>query len=403
MTAAPKIMPAFDAEAARRVLAVAGRPDALAAVTLSGEVYLATGPVFGGREAAPTMLEQARERRDLAAELEQAEQHAAALAEARGTAAQAVAAAQQAREAAQAALREAQNAERQATVARDAAGLEAERVAHDAQFRRQQLAQVDAEAAQLSDAATAAEADLARLAGERETIETRLATATEASAAFSVEAAAAEVARWQTAAAVARRAHQDAQTRTAELTRAHIAAAGVVADRKQKIARLDAEAAKVTAANTGAREQLADLDAEQELHLERLRPLEADVAELEAEQAQVEAGDADARAALHAAERQIHFAAHKRALLSGQVGGDLARELLLLGGRRFSDLFGLFAHQVDAVFGRGGQLFGRFGPHRRPGACRGVLELVADAARRERSRQQQGAQRPRTTTSLDRS
>ena len=104
--------------------------------------------------------------------------------------------------------------------------------------------------------------------------------------------------------AVARRAHQDAQTRTAELTRAHIAAAGVVADRKQKIARLDAEAAKVTAANTGAREQLADLDAEQELHLERLRPLEADVAELEAEQAQVEAGDADARAALHAAERQ---------------------------------------------------------------------------------------------------
>ncbi|MCC7358979.1 MAG: chromosome segregation protein SMC [Anaerolineales bacterium] len=293
-----------DAEAARRVLAAAGRPEALAAVTLAGEVYLAAGPVFAGREAAPTMLEQARERRELAAELEQAEQHSAALAEAHGVAAQAVAAAQQAREAAQTALQAAQDAERQATVARDAAGLEAERVAHDAQFRRQQVAQLDAEAGQLSEAAAAAEVDLARLTGERESIEARLASATEASAAFSVEAAAAELARWQTAAAVARRAHQDAQTRTAELTRAHIAAAGVVADRKQKIARLDAEAEQTAAATTGAREQLADLEAERALHQDRLRPREAEVAALEVEQAQVEAGDAEARAALHAAERQ---------------------------------------------------------------------------------------------------
>jgi chromosome segregation protein len=292
-----------DAATARRVLDTARRPDSLAAVTLQGEVYLAAGPVFAGREAAPTMLEQARERRDLAAELEQAEQRIAELADARTGAAQAVAAAQRAREAAQAALRSAQDAERQATVARDAAGLEAERVAHDAQFRRQQLAQVEAEAAQLSSAATTAEAEMAQLTGEREAVEAQLAAAAQSSAGFSVEDAAAEVARWQTAAAVARRAQQDAQTRTSELARAHIAAAGLVADRKQKIARLDTEAAQVTASTAAARDKLAALDAGQAAHVQRLRPLELAVDALETEQAQVEAGDAEARAALHAAER----------------------------------------------------------------------------------------------------
>jgi len=320
-----------DAETARRLLAAAG-PDSLAAVTLSGEVYLAAGPVFAGREAAPTMLEQARERRDLAAELEQVEQRIGQLAEARAAAAVAVAVAQQARDAAQAALRAAQDAERHATVSRDASTLEAERVAHDVQFRREQLAQVDAEISQLSLSASAAQGEIAGLAGEREAIEVKLAEASQSSAGFSVEAAAAKLAEWQTTAAVARRALQDAQTRTTELARAHIAAAGLVADRRQKVARLDSEAAQVSATTAGAREQLAGLDAGQGAHTERRRPLELAVDALETEQAQVEAGDAEARAALHAAERQ-----------NAATQIDLARKQEEMEGmrRRIEEDFGL--------------------------------------------------------------
>ncbi len=44
-------------------------PDAMA-VTLEGAVYAASGPVTAGRDAVPTMLEQARERRDLSAGLD---------------------------------------------------------------------------------------------------------------------------------------------------------------------------------------------------------------------------------------------------------------------------------------------------------------------------------------------
>jgi chromosome segregation protein len=273
-------------------------------VTLNGEVYGVAGPVLAGREAAPSMLEQARERRTLAAAAEAGRQRVDALAQAREAAAGALTAARQALVEAQSALRASQDSERRATVARDSAGLEAERVAHDVQFRTEQLQRLQAEATLVERDLAEAQAELARLAEQRQAAEGAFHAASEAMAQFSVEAAAATLAQWQTRAAVAQRARQDAQARAAELERSRAQAEALLAERQAKLARLDDEARAGEVEAAGARAREAELHELIDGHAARLRPLEAQLAELEAEQTRVEAGDAEARATLHAAERR---------------------------------------------------------------------------------------------------
>lgn len=296
-----------DSAAAHRLLASLPAwtsPEHLLAVTLAGEVYSAGGPVIAGREATPTTLEQARERRDLSAALEALDQQLARLAAEREAAVQAVAAAQTERDAAQAAGQAAQAAERQATVARDAAALEAERAAHEAQFHHDQLDQLERELAQLAGADAQTTAELAQLETESQSMTTQLEAAAQSLSGFSAAAIAAEVARWQTAAAVAQRAVLDAQARAAELDRALAAAAGQLADRQAKIERLEAEARQTAEAASTGRARFAELQTAFEAHAATQQPLAAQLAEQEAEQARLEAGDADARANLHAAERR---------------------------------------------------------------------------------------------------
>jgi chromosome segregation protein len=296
-------------------------PAHAALVTLAGEVYHAGGPVLAGREAAPTTLEQARERRDLAAELEALTQRLAEREAEREAAAQAVTGAEAARESAQAGLREAQDTERRATVARDAAGLEAERVAHDVQFRGEQLAAVEAELGQLAQTMAAAEAELAQMQAEQATAETNLRAASERMTGFSVEAAAAEVARWQTAAAVARRALQDAQARASELERGRAAAAATLADRQSKIHALGVEINETEAGAGAARDRHETLRASAGVMAARLKPIEAQVVSLEVEQERVESGDAEARANLHATERRNAAAQLEHARKHEEVEG----------------------------------------------------------------------------------
>jgi chromosome segregation protein len=301
-------------EAAKRLLAQTEGggwtlPDHALVVTLAGEVYHAAGPVQAGREAAPTMLEQARERRDLAAELESLSARLEALGAEREAAAQAVEAAEARRESAQDALRAAQEAERRATVARDAAGLEAERVAHDAQFRGEQLAALEAELVQVTQGLAEAEAEQTRLATERDQADAALRAASERLAGHNVEAAAAEVGRWQTAAAVARRALQDAQSRAAELARARAATEAALNDRQNKVLGLGVEINETEARATQARDRHETLRAAAGVLSARIRPIVSQLESLEAEQERVESGDAEARANLHAAERR-NAAAH---------------------------------------------------------------------------------------------
>ncbi|MBP7693969.1 MAG: hypothetical protein KA764_18750, partial [Anaerolineales bacterium] len=273
-------------------------------VTLIGEVFHAAGPIIGGKEAAPSMLQQARERRDLSAEVATLQARAAELEQTQAQAAQAVEAARAALAQKQAALRAAQDAERRATVARDAVALEAERAAHEAQLRREQLTTLEREAAHLTTDAEAAQVRLGQLA------ETRLATAEAAGAAqaslenFTVEELAAQVARRQAEAAGAARAAQDARTRVGELAAARAATDSLLADRRAKIERLAAETRRVDEAMSAARQRAGQLAVQSDNSATRLEPALIQLAQLEAEQTRVETGEAEARAALHAAEKR---------------------------------------------------------------------------------------------------
>ncbi len=296
-------------------------PDNAVVVTLTGEVYHAAGPVHAGREAAPSMLEQARERRDLAAELEASAERLAQRQREREAAAQAVAQAGTEREAAQAALRTAQDAERLAMVARDSAGLEAERAAHDAQFRGEQLAALEAELGQAAQTLARTEAELAQMLAEQAEAEAGVKAASEQMTGFSVEAIAGEVARWQTAAAVARRALQDAQARAAELVQAHTAAEAALTDRQNKILGLGVEINECESGAAAARDRHETLRASAGVMAARLTPIEAQVESLEADQARVESGDAEARANLHATERRNAAAQLEHARKHEEVEG----------------------------------------------------------------------------------
>src|SRR5579859_3416086 len=316
-------------------------PPAGLAVTLDGSVFTAAGPVLAGRDAAPTVLGQARERRDLSAELERQRLRVAEREAQRAAAAQAADARRAELQAAQTGLRQAQEAERQAGAARDAAALAVERAQHDVVFRRERLVALAAEADEVAAGLAAAEAEMARIADERQTVEANRQLASQSIAEFTVEEAAAALSRWQTAGAVAAHAVQGAQARTAELERALFAAASLVHDRQQKIRRLDAESAEVSAASLAARERQAEL-AEQVASAEARRaPLEAQLAEQELEQARVESGDAEARATLHAAERR-----------NGETQIEQARRNEELEGmrRRIEEDFGL----VELEYGEAG-------------------------------------------------
>lgn len=310
----------------------AALPPGGAAVTLNGEVFTAAGPVYGGGEASPDLLQQARERRDLSAEIAVAAARIAELEQAQAEAAQAVDVALETLVQYQAALRDAQDAERRATIARDSVALEAERAAHELQIRREQLHGLEKEAAQLSAEVDATQRRLAELAQARAAAEAEAHSTEQALSRFTVEKLTAQLARWQTMVAVATRAVQEAQARAAEAVRAQAAAEARLAESRHKADRLEVEARQVMDSLVETRARSAALQSElRDIHA-ALQPALAQLAELEAEQAKIEAGDAEARAIWHAAERR-----------HAQVQLEAARKNEELEGlrRRINEDFGL--------------------------------------------------------------
>jgi len=279
-------------------------PRGATAVTLAGEVFTAEGPVYGGGEAAPSMLQQARERRDLFTEIAAAQNKITELETAQHNAAAAVEAALATLENHQAALRDAQDAERRATIARDSVALEAERAAHELQIRREQLRGLEAEAAQVASDVAAGQRRVAELETAKQTAEADLHSASQSLSSFSAEELAAQLARWQTTMSLAARAVQEAQTRADELARAQTATEALLADRRDKAGRLEAESKQVTDSIAATRTRSDGLNAELAEVRAQMQPALAQLAEREAEQARVEAGDMEARAALHTAERK---------------------------------------------------------------------------------------------------
>jgi chromosome segregation protein len=279
-------------------------PRGASAVTLAGEVFTAEGVVYGGSDAAPSMLQQARERRDLTAEIETAQVKINELEAGQLRAADAVEFALETLVTYQSALRDAQDAERRATIARDSVALEAERAAHELQIRREQLNTLGAESAQVLADIEAGQKRLAELDAAKHTAEADLQSASHSLTSFSAEELAAQLARWQTMVGVAARAMQEAQNRADERARAKTATEAMLADRREKVSRLDSETARETESIAETRTRSLRLADELAHVTSLLRPTLTQLAEQEAEQAKVEAGDMEARAVLHAAERK---------------------------------------------------------------------------------------------------
>jgi chromosome segregation protein len=288
-------------------------------VTLTGEVYHTSGPVIAGRDSAPTTLQQARERRDLSVEIENARARGDQLDAQREAAARAVTEAREKLVQLQATLKEAQAVERQATIARDSIGLEAERLSHNVQFHREQLAALEAEIAQLDADVNAAQEELARLSEERRAAEADVESARAAIGEFSAEEIAAQAAHWQTQAAVAARAAQDAGARADDAERARAAAEKLLNERRNRAEGLEAEAKSVAQAAADQRQKAAAIEEHIAALNEQVLPAEQQHAGLEAELTRVESGDTEARVALHAAERrnaeaQLEYTRKKEAL-----------------------------------------------------------------------------------------
>ncbi|MBL8056114.1 MAG: hypothetical protein JNK29_05415, partial [Anaerolineales bacterium] len=184
------------------------------------------------------------------------------------------------------------------------AAVGAEGPAPEPLSRRELLQPRAREAAQLVEGAEAAQARLAQLAAARQAAAEADTAAAAALETFTVQEAAAQLARWQTEAAGAARAVQDAQRRARELGQALAATDSLLADRRAKIERLEAEARRVDETLIAARQRAGHLAGQAEAAAGRLDPALAELTQLEAEQARVEAGEAEARATLHAAEKR---------------------------------------------------------------------------------------------------
>jgi len=273
-------------------------------VTLSGEVFHTSGPVFIGRDAAPTMLQQARERRDLSAEIEKHSALAAQLDAEREAAARATAEARATHAQLQTAFKEAQDFERRTSISRDSTALEAERISHNTQFQREQVAVLETEIVKVEDDSQALKEEFNRLYAERHTALENLASAQTALANFTADDSAEGLTRWQTTFAVASRAAQDAQTRADELKRALTAAETQLAERRSQVQRLEAQSRAVTDSVTESRSRAENLREQITALAAQINPKEKELAALEAEQTRLETGDTQARSALHAVEKR---------------------------------------------------------------------------------------------------
>ncbi len=299
-----------DRAAARRVLTEL--PYYASAVTLAGEMFHAAGPVVGGRDAAPGVIEHARQLRDLEADLAAAtttlEAAQAKVAAATAQVAHAQAALAQARTAAQTA----QIAEREALAARDAAALAAERSRRELELRREQARTLGAEAERDLATAEALETEITGRLSAREAAHANASAAALDLASYTPDDASALLARAQSDAALSAQALANAQARVADCERALQASQRARADRLARAERLEAEASTVRTAAEAIRERILALDT---LSTEGpdLEPLQAELAQLEHEQTQLETGDTESRAALHGAEKantdaQLRFA-----------------------------------------------------------------------------------------------
>ncbi len=296
---------------------VAGHlPPGAAAVTLAGELFLSNGVISGGSQTAASTLALAREQRTLPAEIEQAKAERAALEAERANGETALRRLRAERETAAQAHRQLQSAERESAAARDAARLDLERAAAQAQLIHDQITNYELRITETQNTETALRAEIDSLTAAA----AEATTATRALADQTLELAAAElnakIAERRTQAAVAVRAAADAAARLNEMQHALDRAAAVIQNRKARLESLDAETETFIASLEADRQQLTRLQSQISNLQSLIEPAQKTLALLESELTGVESAEADIRGSLYAAERrhselQLNYARKK--------------------------------------------------------------------------------------------
>ncbi len=329
-----------DRASARRALQ--DRPVGVRAVSLRGEVFHASGPVLGGGGGdsgqAQTLLGRSRQRRELAAELQAAQErlaeldrHLAGLEDElkrlRAEAARLNLELDKARQESQKSGRAAEQ---------NRAALEAaDRQARWAQEQRQRH-QADL---------TRSESETTRLSAELAELEARVATARQSLRqhnarldALALDEFQSQVSHWSTRTAVSERASTDARSRLQErqaalerVRRNQAALEGRLQSLQASLAELQEQRVAQRGLGEGASEQIRQLNSQ-------IEPAETSLAALEAEQAELQKADTAARQSVSMAE---HFHAQARITLARR------QEALQSLRRRIEEDFGLVAFEYD--------------------------------------------------------
>jgi chromosome segregation protein len=340
-----QVLVVSDRTAARRLLPEL--PAGARLVTLSGEVFLASGPVLSAQahkeKGETTLLGRQRQRRELQTDLEKK------AAELQGLESQVLQAAEEQR-AAQAeterqvqSARLAQQAEQNAALAANQARLGLEQAQRQAGWRRDQLEKLQEEIRQGEAEALRMRDELKNLEAQIDQAREQLRSQAAALASLTLDEAQAQVSHWNTRVAVAERALSDGKHRFQERQAALDNAVEAVHQRQARLesliqARQDLEQAKIV-----QRQDEGKIHAEIDALRVLIDPAEAELEALEHEQIGRQEAEARARAELSKAE---HYHAQARiALARRQEALDTLR-------RRIEDDFGLVAFEYsDEVSG----------------------------------------------------
>jgi chromosome segregation protein len=332
-----------DRQAARQALQSVPTDEkatAMRAVTLNGEVFHIAGPifVFGTSEGAstPTVLSRARQRREIAANLESLEGRWQSLEGLLEQADRDLQELHKVGEQLQLQHQTVRQAWEQASQVTSQARLALEQARRQMQWQRQQVERLQAEISHSEVGASTLESELAEIEGKLSQLRQRQRQESTAFEALSLDEFQAQVSHWQTRSAVAERALADAQLRQQErqaainkLIKSRTGLQGRLEEFGTLSEKLAADRVELRRSENEIGEQIRMIQAE-------IEPSETELGRLEMVLAEDEKTDAAARQSLSLLERYYSQA---------RINLDRRQESLATLRRRIEEDFGLVAFE----------------------------------------------------------
>jgi chromosome segregation protein len=340
-----RVLVVRDRAAARRLLP--DMPAGARLVTLSGEVFLASGPVISARihkeKSGTTLLSRQRQRRELQADLEKI---AAVLQQLETQIRQAeerigAAETETKRQAQQA--QAAQQVEQRAALTANRARLGVEQAQRQAGWQRDQLEKLREEIRRGEAEALQMRTELKNLEAQIDQAREQVRSQAAALASLTLDESQEQVSYWNTRVAVAERALADGKNRLSERQAALDNTNEAVRQRQERLEALIQARDELEQAKIVQRQDEGKIHGEIEALRVLIDPAEAELEALEREQISRQEDEARARAELSKAEH--HFAQARIAQARRQEALDTLR-------RRIEDDFGLVAFEYsDEVSG----------------------------------------------------